>query len=404
MTATKKRPAVLTLLEVRAIALRSQGLAENGAPFGVGKAGVLRAIQHLGYVQVDTVSVVERAHHHILWTRVPDYRPAMLHDLQSPGREVFEYWNHAASYLPMRDFRYSIPLMRKFRSQFHWSDDTPELRSSMRRMMRLIRKNGPLMLSDVESKGTAAGWTEEAFGKIERRALHELWMRGEIMICHRHGFQKVFDLPERVLPDGLDVHPPARREATEFHVRRALRALGVAGPGEMAYMQDAEQTKASRVALEGMVKSGEAVAVEAAEMPKVHLFAPREALDLKAPLARGAVRFLSPFDNLTIQRKRLKWLFDFDYTVEIYVPAAKRKYGYFVLPVLWGDEIIARADVKAMRAERRLVVLNLVFEPSFREWKEVKTPLAQALDSFTAFQGCDSWEVTRCQPAGRFRG
>src|SRR6267154_2409269 len=138
-------PASLSLAEARAISLRSQGLAEDPAPFGSGKAAVLAAIQHLGYVQVDPINVIQRAHHHVLWSRVPDYQPEMLHELQSPDVSVFEYWNHATSYLPTSDFRFSLPLMRKHRAQLHWSNDSAELRASMRRMRGLIRKNGPLM-------------------------------------------------------------------------------------------------------------------------------------------------------------------------------------------------------------------------------------------------------------------
>ncbi|MDB6029700.1 MAG: hypothetical protein JWM16_38, partial [Verrucomicrobiales bacterium] len=142
---------MVSLAEARRIALRAQGLANDETPFGSGKSGVLRAIQHLGYVQVDTISVVQRAHHHVLWSRLPDYTPQMLHDLQEPDRQVFEYWNHAASYLPMADFRFSLPRMRRARKEMHWSDESPELKTAMRRVVKLIRSNGPLQLRDFES-------------------------------------------------------------------------------------------------------------------------------------------------------------------------------------------------------------------------------------------------------------
>jgi uncharacterized protein YcaQ len=139
-----RSPVSLSLSEVTAIVLRSQGLAEDPWPFGLGKTAVLKAIQHLGYIQVDPINVLQRAHHHVLWSRVPDYHPDMLHELQDPEAAVFEYWNHAASYLPMTDYRFSMPLMRKYRGEFHWSDDSPELRKSMRRLLTMIRKQGPL--------------------------------------------------------------------------------------------------------------------------------------------------------------------------------------------------------------------------------------------------------------------
>jgi uncharacterized protein len=391
-------PVPLSVTKVKAIVLRSQGLAENASPFGLGKAAVLKAIQHLGYIQVDPINVLQRAHHHVLWSRVPNYHPDMLHQLQNPDAAVFEYWNHAASYLPMNDYRFSLPVMRKYRGQFHWSDDSPELRKSMRRLLTMIRKQGPLMLSDVESTGSVNGWSAATTSKIERRALHELWMRGDIMIRSRRGVQKIFDLPARVLPAGTDAKLPSRSEAAEFHVRRALRALGVATPQELHYSQDAGQASAARAALTALIKRGEAVEVRVPDLSKLHLFALREALELNTPVESNIVRFLSPFDNLTIQRKRLNWLFDFDYVVEIYVPAEKRKYGYFVLPILWGDRLIGRMDAKANRAERQLVVHNLVFEPTFRDFKAVMSAFADALKDFTRFQQCDQWKISRVEP------
>jgi uncharacterized protein YcaQ len=392
------KPLLLSLAELRAIVLRSQGLADRESPFGLGKAAVLEAIQHLGYVQVDAVSVVQRAHHHVLWSRVPNYQPEMLHELQSPDAAVFEYWNHAASYLPMADFRFSLPLMRRHRRELHWSDDTPELRKSMRRLVALIRRNGALKMSDVESAGSTGGWFNAIPSKIERRALHELWMRGDIMIRSRRGVEKIFDLPSRILPPGTELELPTKREAAEFHLLRNLRALGVAAAQELNYLQDAGPAAESRSALAKLVKLNKVIEVQVAELARLRLFALPEALKLKDPLQKQIVRFLSPFDNLTIQRKRLKWLFDFDYAVEIYVPPAKRKYGYFVLPILWGDHLVGRMDVKALRAERQLIIHNLIFESSFRDWNVVKSSFAVALQHFTRFQQCDDWKVTRVEP------
>ena len=114
----------------------------------------------------------------------------MLHELQSPDAAVFEYWNHATSFLPTCDYRFSLPLMRKYRTELHWSDPSPELEKAIKRMASLIRKKGPLMIRDVESAGSVRQWSKANLGKIERRALHELWIRGEIMIRSRHGFKK----------------------------------------------------------------------------------------------------------------------------------------------------------------------------------------------------------------------
>jgi uncharacterized protein YcaQ len=389
-------PPALSPAEIRAIVLRSQGLADDPAPFGTGKSGVLSAIQHLGYVQVDTINVLQRAHHHVLWSRVPDYRPEMLHELQSPDAGVFEYWAHAASYLATSDYRFSLPLMRQFRKEMHWSKESPELLKSMRRLLSLTRKKGPLMISDVESTSSVQGWG--AFGKIERRALHELWMRGEIMIRSRKGFQKVFDLPERVLPADTNTRLPTKREAGEFHLRQMLRAAGVARLTDLNYLRNADHKSITLAALKTLLRQGEVVELRSSADGKTPLFALQQALTLGKPLTQNHVRFLSPFDNLIIQRKRLKWLFDFDYTVEIYVPAAKRLYGYFVLPILWGDRLVGRMDAKAVRPERKLVIHNLVFEPAFQDWKALKPAFEAALQDFLRFQDCDTYEVTRVEP------
>ncbi|WP_367874407.1 winged helix-turn-helix domain-containing protein [Luteolibacter sp. Populi] len=390
----------LSIAEARAIALRSQGLAEEAAPFGAGREAALEAIRHLGYVQMDTISVIQRAHHHVLWSRIPDYDPEMLDALQSTEASVFEYWNHASSYLPTRDYRFSLPLMRKHRKEMHWSEESPELRKAMRRLMARIRSEGALAISDVEATTMVRQWSNDLSGKIERRAFHELWIRGDVMIRSRRGVQKVFDLPERVLPAATELKPPSKREAADFHLRRGLRALGIARMQELHYLRDGGHATEVRQALAGLIKKGEVIEARVEGFPAMPVFLLREALALATPLTASRIRFLSPFDNLTIQRKRMAWLFGFDYTVEIYVPAAKRKYGYFVLPVLWGDRVIGRFDAKAHRKERRLSVINLVFEPGFAELGGIEAGFKEALDEFARFQGCDHWEILRVEPAG----
>src|SRR5260221_7017495 len=180
----------------------------------------------------------------------------------------------------MIDFKFSLPLMRKYRKEFHWSDDSPELRKSMRRLLTMIRKQGPLRLTDVESMGSVDGWSVGKTSKIERRALHELWMRGHIMIRSRRGGQKVFDLPARVLPAGVDARRPSRSQAAAFHVRRSLRALAVATPQQLHYLQDAEPAGAARAALSALIRRGEAVEARVPDLLEIRLVSPREAPEL----------------------------------------------------------------------------------------------------------------------------
>jgi uncharacterized protein YcaQ len=380
------RPAKIDFSQARAIALRAQGL--NGVTtFGSGKPGTLNAIEQLGYVQIDTISVVERAHHHTLWSRVPDYTPEWLHDLHAE-RRVFEYWSHAAAFMPMQDFRQSLPLMRSFRRKFHWSDDSPELRRAMRRVLARIRSEGALRARDFESKDVRLldSW---AFGKMERRALHELWMRGDLMVASRQGFQKSYDLAERVLPKNIDRSMPSEEDAADFLIERTLRAHGLARQAELGYLRDGGFAASIRKRLALAVKEGRIVSVQVGDLPKPAYALPETLEYAPDRVEAREARILSPFDNLVVQRERLRWLFDFDYQLESYVPVAKRRFGHFVLPVLWGERFAARLEAKALREESQLVLTGLWFEPGYQGDRRLRDALRTALEHFALFNCCD---------------
>jgi len=367
----------------RALALRAQGL-DRRAAFGLGQEGVLGAIEHLGYVQIDTISVVERAHHHVLWSRVPDYHPDYLAGLHG-DRQVYEYWSHAASFLPMKDFRHSLPLMKSWRRRFHWSEDSPELRSAMRRVLGRIRREGAVRSRDFEGESRPGFWT---FSKIEKRALHELWMRGELMISAREGFQKVYDLRERVVSGKPAV--PREAENADFLIARTLRAHGVIREPEIRYLQRGAFGAVIRRRLERAVKSGQVMPVRVGE---VEAYALPETLAQDNEPVETRVHILSPFDNLVIQRERLRWLFGFDYQIECYVPAPKRRYGHFVLPVLYGDRFAARLEAKALRKESTLVLTDLWFEPGCDKDRGFRRTLREELERFAAFNQCAKLET-----------
>jgi uncharacterized protein len=380
------RTAKIDFPQARAIALRAQGL--NGAnTFGSGKAGTLNAIEQLGYVQIDTIFVVERAHHHILRSRMPDYTPEWLSQLHAE-RRVFEYWSHAAAFLPMQDFRQSLPLMHSFRRKFHWSDDSPELRRAMRRVLARIRSEGALRARDFESKDVRMldSWT---FGKMERRALHELWMRGDIMVASRHGFQKNYDLAERVLPEHVDRSMPSEEEAADFLIERTLRAHGLARQAELGYLRDGAFAASIRKRLALALKQGLIVSVQVGDLSKPAYALPATLEHVPDSAEAIEARILSPFDNLVIQRERLRWLFDFDYQLESYVPVGKRRFGHFVLPVLWGERFAARLEAKALREESKLVLTGLWFEPGYQGNRRLRNALRRALAHFAAFNRCD---------------
>ncbi len=389
----------ISLAKARQIVLRSQGLAGDAMPFGSGKSAVLKAIQHLGYVQIDTISVVQRAHHHVLWSRIPDYDPTMLHELHERDRAIFEYWNHAASYLPMDDFRFSLPAMRQYRRERKYDDESQDMAKAMRRLLQRIRKNGPLLLREVKTKQLIESWWNAPPSKIERRALHKLWMSGHVMVSKREGFQKVFDLPERVIPSYINQTVPTSRETAEFHVRRSLRALGVARVPELHYLHEAERAGAVKTALRKLVSTGDVVELRVAEFPDQPCYALAESLSPAITLRERRVHFLSPFDNLIIQRKRTSWLFNFDYTIECYVPAPKRHFGYFVLPILWGDELIGRMDAKADRTSGTLLIHRLIFEKAFNRFAELQSAWTPAMQDFMRFQNCDRVKLVAVEPS-----
>jgi uncharacterized protein YcaQ len=377
--------AVIDPSRARAIALRAQGF-DGATTFGSGESGTLNAIERLGYVQIDTISVVERAHHHILWSRVPDYAPERLRELHAE-RRVFEYWSHAAAFLPMRDFRQSLPVMRSFRRKFHWSDDSPELRRAMRGVLARIRGEGALKARDFESRQARVpgSW---AFSKMEKRALHELWMRGDVMVTAREGFQRSYDLTERVLPENIDRSMPTDAEAADFLIERTLGAHGLAREPELRYLRGGAVAANLRKRLAHAVRQGRVVSVRVGDWDKP-VYALAETLEqVPDRIEPKEARILSPFDNLIIQRERLRWLFDFDYQLECYVPAAKRRYGHFVLPALWGDRFAARLEAKALREQSKLLLTGLWFEPGYEKDRKFRKALRVALENFAAFNRC----------------
>jgi uncharacterized protein YcaQ len=192
--------------KLRRIALHQQGLLRNES-FGRGKGAVLRAIEQIGYVQIDTISIVERAHHHVLGSRVANYRPTMLEQLVGE-RKLFEYWFHAAAWLPMADYRFSLPRMHQLNGERHWfKGSNPRL---MHEILARIAADGPLRARDFEdTRQSNSGWWD---WKPAKQALEQLFMQGELMVSARQGFQKVYDLPERVLPDWVDTRMPTLDE------------------------------------------------------------------------------------------------------------------------------------------------------------------------------------------------
>jgi len=392
--ARRGRTERITADRARRIALYCQRLDGSTRP-SAGGEGAVETIEGLGYVQIDTIAVVHRAHEHTLWSRQSDYDPRMLHQLLTEERRVFEYWTHAASYVPMTDYSYYVRRMRALASGGRTRDWMKENRRTVAQVRKRIREEGPLMASNFEDKasrrGSWWGW------KPAKRALECLFDTGELMIGERHNFQRVYDLTERVLPDGVDTAPPRPAEQARWAVSRALRNLGVATVADMRSWHGDRQMLTAAAA--DLVGSGEVttVSVQGWESEGYALTQALEATHRRSR-RKPALHILSPFDNLVIRRGQLERLFGFEYTIECYTPAAKRRYGYFCLPLLWGQRFVGRLDAKAERKERVLALKKLVFEPELADWDELLRALAAKLKQFARFNGCDEIRVEAVLP------
>jgi len=366
----------LSQSQARKIALLSQGVYQE-RELGGGTSAVLGAIEKLGYVQIDTISVVERAHHHTLWNRVTDYQNSDLDQLQKQGA-IFEYWSHAAAYLPTRDFRYSLPRKRGVQRRDHgyWNfQDKKMIKSVLDR----IRIDGPLQARDFEHKALAKtkGWPKK---KPAKKALDQLFMEGDLMIARRDGFQKVYDLTERVLPENTDSSFPTDSEYHQHLIFNYLAANGFGTAAQMSYLLKGLKPIVQK-ACDALLEDGQLVLLEINK----HRYYARPSVEqlLSKPLSRKRVKILSPFDNLVIQRQRTKALFGFDYQIECYVPVGKRKYGYFCLPLLWGDQFAGRMDAKIDRKSGTLYIQSLHLETA--KEAEFKIAFQAALKEFLVF-------------------
>ncbi len=385
----------LSIREARKLALHSQRVLTANRR---GKAvdATCEAIDHLGYVQIDTISVIQRAHHHTLWVRNPRYRQEHLDQLMQQGR-IFEYWSHAAAFLPISDYRFTLPAKREFaKGKRWWYQCDPKIK---RQTLDRITREGPLRSRDFRNHGKRqlSMWQ----WKPAKMALEQLFMEGRLMVVRREGFQKVYDLAERVLPDRVDTSMPDRAEFLRHLILRYLKAHGFGSASEIAWLRNGLKPDIQSE-LMALTENGEIVPVQiTGKKPGPVFFALPDYPDLiNRPLARSRVRILSPFDNLVIQRKRINALFDYDYQIECYVPAAKRKYGYFCLPVLWDGNLVARMDCKADRPSRTLIVRNIALERRIHRIDAFYTGFAGALTGFMTFNHCDSLLVEKAPDRG----
>jgi uncharacterized protein YcaQ len=369
----------------RALWLRAQRL-DSEAPFGEGPQATAAAVEHLGYVQIDTIHVIERCHHHILWNRIPAYRRDDLRHAQSIDKSVFEYWTHALAYVPAKDFRFFIPAMKLHRREGHrWFKEVKP--ADLRKVMRLLRKDGALTIRDIEDDVLVEKVHAWASRKPSKRALQLAFYEGRVTISQRSGMLKTYDLMDRHF--GWDRVPDAAsaREITGYLLGRSLRAQGLVSLDSICHL-DAPSKTAVRRLIEARLRRKELVPVALEGAGKQEHWAEPATLEAAVNTDGERVHILSPFDPLIIQRKRTHLIFGYEHFFEAYVPKEKRRFGYFALPVLVGDQIVAALDLKTDRQRRKLLLQkwNWVGAATKGPRKELKRKIEQELHRFERFQ------------------
>src|SRR5215217_737603 len=347
-----KKPVSVSTAQGRAIWQHAQRL-DSEAPFGAGPAAAAATIRHLGYVQIDTINVIERCHHHILFSRIPDYRRSDLVHLQSAEKSVLEYWTHALSYVPTEDLKYFLPAMKLYREQpSAWFGSVTSKEISA--MKKRLCDEGPLSIRDIEDDELVDKTHPWASRKPSKRVLQLMFYQGHVAIAAREGMVKTYDLTERHFAWDKAPKPATERQVTAYLLDRALTSQGVVSLDSICHL-NAPAKKAVRELIEARVKRRELVPVVVEGAEKVAHWAEPEVLAAEHG-AGERVHILSPFDPLVIQRKRLKLFYGYDHLFEAYVPAEKRKLGYFALPVLMGDRIVAAIDLKTDRKAGKLLI------------------------------------------------
>ncbi|MBI3286358.1 MAG: YcaQ family DNA glycosylase [Burkholderiales bacterium] len=381
----------------RALHLAAQGLLTS-ARRKAGKEDVLSCIRSMAALQIDTINVVARSPYLVLWSRLGHYQPSWLDELLEEGH-LFEYWSHEACFLPIEDYglyRHQMisPHGLGWKYNHRW---LKEHGSQVEEIRRHIRQNGASRSADFErSDGKSGGWWE---WKPEKRSLEVLFTTGELMVARRHNFQRVYDLRERVHPQWDDRQQlQAQLDCRRQQVMQAVRALGVAKANwvsdyfRMGKLDAAIQP--ATLAKQGLLLTAR---IEGWDQP-VYIHPAHAQLLTQAAentLKATATRVLSPFDPVVWDRKRAVELFDFDYKLECYTPEAKRRYGYFTLPILRRGALIGRMDAKAHRKTGIFEIKALHLEPALRISLSMAGDVGKALKDFAAWHNCSEIKISK---------
>lgn len=394
-------PLTITPTTARRLAVMRQRLAgSRPAPTA---EGLLELVRDLGCVQLDPISAVARSNLLVPWSRLGNYEPALWDQLLWQDRSVFEYFAHAAAIVATEDYPIHGYHMRRYQTSERpwvvhirqWMKDNQALLDAV---LWALKERGPISSKDFEEKATvswwSSGWTND---RNINRMLDFLWLQGTIMVAERRGQLRYWDLSERVLPDWTPREELTEHEVVRRSTQKAVRALGVARKRDILQHFTRGRYWGLPHVMDELEKEGCIIPVqlegEGAEGKKwagpwyVHI----EDMPLLEKLQNkdweGRTTLLSPFDNLICDRARTELLWDFDFRIEIYVPKDKRKYGYYVLPILHGERIIGRIDPMMDRKAKRLNINNVYAEPGAPMNAATGKAIAGTIEDLAAFLG-----------------
>ncbi|MBS2026595.1 MAG: YcaQ family DNA glycosylase [Deltaproteobacteria bacterium] len=409
MTTTRKPERVPASL-ARKMLLGAQGLLDDPERAG-SLAATRKLVRALGFVQVDSINVVQRAQHLTLFARLHRYRPEQLTQLVEGERALFEHWTHDASLIPSVWYPHWKHRFARSRARLakpsKWLQDAlgkhPE--QTLAHVLERIETEGPLRSQDFEDerKGVQSGWWN---WKPQKAALEMLWRMGELAIARRDGFQKVYDLAERVHPEGHRAPMPARDAHVDWACDEALSRLGIATARELSQFWDSvEAAEASawckRELAAGRLELVEVASADGKRLTSAFARPGWKRLARALPDAPSGARLLCPFDPVLRDRARAQRLFDFDYTFEAYTPLPKRKFGYYVLPMLEGDQLVGRADGKLHRDQDTLAFKRVWWEPGVRPTRTRGRDVERAVEKMAEWLGASRVELNLKQGASR---
>jgi len=363
-----------------------------------GQLNLLQIIKDLGFVQLDTIRNVTRAHHHILWSRNQHYREPMLNKLLAKERTVFEHFTHDASVIPMEFYPMWARQFRRMKAKISKSDfyKSPLNADDFAQIKSRIATEGPLSTHafDTKIEGKKEMWARPP----HKKALDHMWYCGELATSHRDGFIKYYDLAERVIPAEFRDVEHSDEAQMDWLCREALHRLGFGAPGDIQRLWAAMDAGEVRNWITANERNLVPAEIECKDRTWTNVWAPEDIEErlgaLKPPTSR--LRILSPFDPVIRDRNRLSRLFGFDYRIEIFVPAAKRKWGYYVYPMLEGDRMVGRVELKADRKAGELYVEQIWPEPKVKWTSQRQRKLEAELDRLQRFIGA-SQTIWRCQ-------